>query len=300
MEDFLKGKDVDVYLQAVLNAKIMEVAVYHDDCAIAISELRFPEGVGRDPYSLRAFGRINSVWKNMGEDRLPSLEAAKEDFDRKKDVLWKNYQETKDIVTGKTKPVKGETISPENYAKAKAATPDAEKLLLMGLVENFFTNNARDITARKSLEWGDVQKNEDGSRSIRYKFEARIWDRDTMIGDQVFTFDKDNVIISFEHINPPQKKEPKQVDTNIKDGVIDLVEDFFAHNFRDVTSRKTIEWGDLEKDKDGSVSIRYMYEAKIWDKESITANQVFTFDKEGGFVRYKDVEGYPKTSAKEK
>ena len=265
-----------------------------------ISRLKFPEGVGRDPYSFRNFGKINGLWKNLGEDRLPSLEAARENFDRKKNTLWKNFLETRDIVTGKKQPSRGETLPPEKYAQAKAATPDAEKLLLMGLVENFFMQNARDITARKSLEWGDVKKNADGSRSIEYKFEARIWDRDTMIADQIFTFDKDNVIISFEHVTPPQKKEPKKVDASTKDGVIALVEDFFAHNFRDVTSRKTIEWGDLEKDNDGNVSLRYMYEAKIWDKETITANQVFTFDKKGEFVRYKNVEGFPKTQAPQK
>ena len=32
----------------------------------------------------------------------------------------------------------------------KATTPDSERLILMGLVENFFNHNAVDITARKT------------------------------------------------------------------------------------------------------------------------------------------------------
>lgn len=227
MEKFFKGKDIDVFLQAIQNSEIIEVAVYHDDFAEVISKLNFPEGVGRDPYSARSFGRINGLWKNLGEDRFSSLEAARSKFDQKKDGLWKNFLETKDIVTGKTKPFKGEIISPENYERAKSDTPDSDKLLLMGLVENFFLHNARDITARKSLEWGNVEKNPDGTRSIRYKFEAKIWDRDTMIGEQKFTFDKDNVIISFEHITPPQKKEAgNQTWTNWNNG--QSIGSFFA------------------------------------------------------------------------
>jgi beta-lactamase regulating signal transducer with metallopeptidase domain/photosystem II stability/assembly factor-like uncharacterized protein len=115
---------------------------------------------------------------------------------------------TKDIVTGKTRPSKGEKISPENYEKAKAETPDAEKLLLMGLVENYFLHNARDVGARESLEWGDVEKNPDGTRSIRYKFKAKFGDRDTKFIALKFTFDKDNVMVSFEVLTPSHKKEP--------------------------------------------------------------------------------------------
>ena len=296
MENFFKSKDMDAYGQSMLDAEIIEVAIYHDDLAEVIAKLKFPEGVGRDPYSARCFGRINGLWKNLGEDRLPSLEAAKDIFENKKDGLYKEFLRDKAEITGKAKPSSGQTLSPENYARAKADTPDTERLILMGLVENFFVHNARDITARKTLEWGEVQKNADGSRSIRYKFEARIWDKDTIIANQIFTFDKDNVILSFKDIDgPPQKKPVKVVDTGTKDGMIALVEDFFKNNFRDITSRKTIEWGNVEQDKDGNSSIRYKYEAKIWDKETKIMNQIFTFNKQGEFVRYKNVEDFPKS-----
>ncbi len=70
-------------------------------------------------------------------------------------------------------------------------------------------------------------------------------------------------------------------------GPIDLrqcVEDFFAHNFRDVTSRQTLEWGRVETNANGNLSIRYKYRARIWDKDTVTNNQVFTFDPKGKFV----------------
>jgi len=71
--------------------------------------------------------------------------------------------------------------------------------------------------------------------------------------------------------------------------VKELVEDFFKHNYRDITARKTIEWGDESKDEKGNISIRYKYEATIWGKEKIVNNQTFTFDKEGEFVSVEDV-----------
>ena len=131
-----------------------------------------------------------------------------------------------------------------------------------------------------------MKKNDDGSRSIRYKFEARIWDKETMIFDRIFTFDKDNVMTGFKDANgPPVKKEPKKIDVNSKEGMQKLVEEFFSNNFRDITSRETIEWGEVEKDKDGNSSIRYKYEATIWCKDIQIMNQIFTFDKKGEFVR---------------
>ncbi len=63
-----------------------------------------------------------------------------------------------------------------------------------------------------------------------------------------------------------------------------LVEDFFSNNFQDITSRDTLEWGDMATDDDGNVSIRYKYRAKIWGRTTITNDQVFTFDSQGGFV----------------
>ena len=68
-----------------------------------------------------------------------------------------------------------------------------------------------------------------------------------------------------------------------------LVENFFVHNYRDITARDTIEWGQASTDDKGNSSIRYQYRAKIWDKDTMTNNQVFTFDPQDKFVSVKDV-----------
>jgi beta-lactamase regulating signal transducer with metallopeptidase domain len=291
-----------IYLQAVLDAEVREVRIYKDDLAVVIAKLKFPEGIGRHPFTARAFGRIDGQWKNLGENRLPSLEAARFDADEKKELGWAQFVALRDEIAGKQPPEAPSNevkVPSDRYAAVKATTPDSQRLILMGLVENFFNHNAVDITARKSLEWGEVKKNDDGSRSIRYKFEARIWDKETLIFDRVFTFDKDNVMIAFKDLNgPPAKKEPKKFDVNSKEGMQKLVEEFFSNNFRDITSRETLEWGEVEKDKDGNSSIRYKYEATIWSKDIQIMNQIFTFDKKGEFVDFKNVEGYPKKESK--
>ncbi|MEA1951138.1 MAG: PEGA domain-containing protein, partial [Planctomycetota bacterium] len=76
------------------------------------------------------------------------------------------------------------------------------------------------------------------------------------------------------------------------DAMIALVEDFFRHNFRDVTSRKTLEWGDVKKHTNGNRSIRYKYLATFHqNKEKVVVNQIFTFDKDGKYVDYENVKG---------
>lgn len=82
--------------------------------------------------------------------------------------------------------------------------------------------------------------------------------------------------------------------TSAKAELMGRVEDFFMNNFRDVTWRKSLEWDEVQTDVTGERSVRYKYEAKIWDKDTMIVNQVFTFDRDGRFVRYKDVQGFPK------
>ena len=290
-------KDAATYDQAQLDAEIIEVATYRDDYADVVSKLKFPEGVGRDPYSSRGFGRIDGVWKNLGEDRLPSLEAARENFDRKKENLWQGFVDRRDKIKS------GQPVTVEPRDKGKRSAPIApgepmgisvEKADLMGRVEWASMHGARDITARKTIEWGDVEKDKDGNRTIRYKFYATIWDKDVMICNNVFTFDvKGNILDMTDVEGFPQKKVVKPADVSTQEGMKALVEDFFSKNFRDVTSRKTIEWGEPTKEANGNTSIRYKYTATFWYTETKTMNQVFTFDSRGEYVSVKDVEGYP-------
>jgi len=167
-----------------------------------------------------------------------------------------------------------------------------EKGMMMGYVENFFNHNARDITMRKSLEWGEVQTDGEGNRTIRYKFEALIWDKDRIIFCSDFTFDKDGNYVSMVHVEGfPQPAEKPDVTT--LEGVQKLVEKFFSQNFRDITARKTISWGELEKHADGSVSLVYRYEAAIWDREIILDERRFTFDKDGNVKSWERTKGFP-------
>ncbi len=86
-------------------------------------------------------------------------------------------------------------------------------------------------------------------------------------------------------------------DPSSKNGMMALVEDFFRHNFHDITWRETLEWGRPVKTGDGNLSIRYKYRARIWGGEPKTITQVFTFNTEGQFVSVKDVERQPPLSS---
>ena len=164
-----------------------------------------------------------------------------------------------------------------------------DKAEMMGRVEDFFLHNFRDITWRRSLAWGDVQTEADGARSISYQYEAKIWDKETMIMKQSFTFAADGKFLKSSNAPGfPKKQEPAVVDVTTQKGMIALVEDFFSKNFRDITARDTIEWGPAGKDEKGNSTIRYKYNATIWGKEKKVMDQVFTFNSKGEFVSVKD------------
>jgi hypothetical protein len=289
-------QDIAAYNQAQLDAEVIEVLVYKDHFASVISKLMLPEGRGRNPFSTRSFGRINGIWKNLGEDRLPSIEAARERVESKKDVLWRNYVKVRDAVE-RGQPVSPQEGSTGRTAKIAPGEPlgiSHEKAELIGRVEWAFMHGARDVTARKSIEWGDVEYDDHGNRTIRYKYNATIWDKDVYVANQVFTFDTDGNILGVEDVQGfPQKRPDEVVDVSTQEGIKKLVEDFFSNNFRDVTSRKPIEWSDVTKTKNGNYTIRYRYRAKIWDKDTKIMNQTFTFDPNGKFVSVTDVNGFP-------
>ena len=72
---------------------------------------------------------------------------------------------------------------------------------MKALVEKFFSQNYRDITARKTIEWGKATTEENGNRSIRYKYEATIWDKNKIINNQIFTFKPDGEFVSVVDLN---------------------------------------------------------------------------------------------------
>jgi hypothetical protein len=83
------------------------------------------------------------------------------------------------VTNGRLVSVRGEsTDTGARIAPGEPLGISVEKADLMGRVEWAMMHGGRDITARKSIEWGEVQKDGKGNRSIRYKFDATIWDRD--------------------------------------------------------------------------------------------------------------------------
>lgn len=181
-----------------------------------------------------------------------------------------------------------------NAKTGDGKTLSAAQAELMGRVEDFFLHNYQDITWLKSLEWSDFRELPDGNRTITYRYKARIWDRETQIVKDIFTFDPNGKLVGVRKADGyPRKEAPTAIDTKTKPGMQALVEEFFRGNYRDITARKTLEWGDVMKEANGNSSIRYKYEATIWHKDKIVNNQVFTFDATGRFVSVRNVEGFP-------
>ncbi len=98
-EDWLRREEardaegLAIYLKALAESKIISVQTWRGDLANVVTWLPFPEGKGRHPYSARVFGRVKGEWKNLGEDRLPTAEAARQNFEQKKETLWNKYNE---------------------------------------------------------------------------------------------------------------------------------------------------------------------------------------------------------------
>jgi hypothetical protein len=89
-----------IYLKALTESKIVVVLTWRGELADVITFLPFPPGKGRHPYSARSFGRIGGQWKNLGEDRLPSLEAARASFEQKKAAIWEQLQSLQSAASG--------------------------------------------------------------------------------------------------------------------------------------------------------------------------------------------------------
>ncbi len=80
---------------------------------------------------------------------------------------------------------------------------------------------------------------------------------------------------------------------SLKFKLVNLVENFFERNYRDITARKTLEWGEPEIAATGNYSIAYKYLATFWHKEKMIVEQVFTFSPEGKYISAKTVNKKP-------
>ncbi|NQU10957.1 protein kinase, partial [bacterium] len=87
-------------LQALADSRIVAVQTWRDELANVIAFLPFPPGQGQHPYSARSFGRIGGAWKSLGEDSLPSLAAARANFEQKKAAIWEQFQSLQAAASG--------------------------------------------------------------------------------------------------------------------------------------------------------------------------------------------------------
>ena len=183
------------------------------------------------------------------------------------------------------------------YAQQQQPKPpiSAEKAKMMGYVEDFFMNNARDITMKRSMEWGDPETDNKGNISITYKFLALIWDKDRVVLESKFTFDKDGKFVNFEKISAEPVASEEKFDPNnvTQQSVQGLVEKFFSQNFRDITARKPLKWGDVKTNDNETFSIDYQCEITIWNKDQMVIEYRFTFDKEGKYAGHETLEKTP-------
>ena len=263
------------------------------------SVLRMLESEKRIEYSrsiLNLFKKINLPVETRSHSRCPGLACVverKTNIERRLGMIKKfKIRSNRQIVLGSIVLTVIAAMSLASFAgSGQPAKLSSEKAELMGRVEDFFMHNFRDVTARKSLEWGEPETNENGNRSIRYMYEAQIWEKNWKIMNQIFTFNKDGGFVDYKNVSGfPKDKEVVKIDTSTEEGMKALVEKFFSQNYRDITARKTIEWGKATTDANGNRNIRYKYEATIWNKDKKIINQIFSFTPQGEFVSVKDAD----------
>ncbi|MGD0387486.1 MAG: M56 family metallopeptidase [Tepidisphaeraceae bacterium] len=291
-----------IYPTALANSHLIEVWVYRKEFSDTISYLPFPEGKGRDPYSLRSFGVIGGTWKNLGEDRCGSLDEARETVRAKLPWAWSDFQE-----------IKSSWAPPPTTAPAAQAAikQEAGKTIVLYVHNGVMCLRMGDkVVQAKRIEFDPVGgprlvAEADGNvvRLVRDGDERNIAGlgvRIEIAPDGQIAAEGGIIRLMQNALEgaPDSATEPAvQAGGAAPEGAVGKlhrwVEDFFKHNYRDITSRKTLEWGEPQTTNGGNLSIRYKFDAVIWDKDILTMNQVFTFTSEGKFVSVKDVEGFP-------
>ncbi len=181
-------------------------------------------------------------------------------------------------------------VSMTGFAASMNAEPvSAEKAEMMGRVEDYLTRQNGEIQARKTIEWGAVESLEDGSKAIRYRFEALMSDASRKIDERIFTFNEKGECTGVKQASgyPKEKKLSKpevKVDTTTKEGMIALVK---AYKKRWKPSRKLpefIEWGEPETDQDFNRSICCKTVHYLAGKCKTVMEERYVFTPAGGCV----------------
>jgi hypothetical protein len=186
------------------------------------------------------------------------------------------------------------TTTPSPEYNVPAAAKDADSAARL----------QRTAEALKTLA-GSLVKNfhapsEAGRESQHSVLSALLDEADRLLGNMKFQLEGNNVQLQtsveldkarLEVLATAIVAATQPPDASTKNGMMALVEDFFHHNYRDITSRETLEWGEIAKTTDGNFSIRYR--CSYWWGEPKIVNQVFTFNPQGVFVSVNDAEKHP-------
>ncbi|MDR1923468.1 MAG: tetratricopeptide repeat protein [Planctomycetaceae bacterium] len=89
------------------------------------------------------------------------------------------------------------------------STPSPEKAKLMGYVDNYISKNF-PVILRRSLEWGDVKKNNRKQYTIRYQCEAIAEGKECLVYCWDFTFDEVGNFVTCDKVEgfPKRPKNP--------------------------------------------------------------------------------------------
>jgi beta-lactamase regulating signal transducer with metallopeptidase domain len=166
-------------------------------------------------------------------------------------------------------------------------TAEALKTLTESFVKNFHVPSAGDLPSQRNLVSALLAEAERLVDNMKLQQEGN--DLQLQTADE---WDKARLGALMSAIAAAMKR----ADASTKTGMMALVEDFFHHNYRDLTSRETIQWGEIAKTEEGNFSIRYKYRARFWNGEPTIMNQVFTYTPQGQFVSVNDAEKRPPLS----
>jgi len=131
-----------------------------------------------------------------------------------------------------------------------------------------------------------------GLGMIRFGEGYLIRDLDCLPDDKAI----EKFVAGFKKANPSfvgSSGSPNGAKESLKGKLINWVEKFFSKNYRDITARKTLEWGDPETTSGGNLAIRYKYIATIWNKNKKIIEQRFTFTPEGKYVSAATIDRRP-------
>jgi hypothetical protein len=123
-------------------------------------------------------------------------------------TMIKDYHKRRVPMMGKIALILFAVLVLTSYAGQQLKAPiNAEKAELMGRVEDVFLNNFKDITMRKSLQWGQVKTNDQRHRLIRYRYEALFPGQERKIINQVFAFDEKGHYLGHETLKTASKRK---------------------------------------------------------------------------------------------